>query len=99
MENSRITKKRLISEVRTECAMRMKVWRMADRKNRKFLNLGHQIRFEQMVHIGKILNVMTDFEFEHFCTRVELEDKKKEIENGRVVRDLFTGQNLGNGTS
>lgn len=99
MENSRLLRKRLVGEVRKECAMRMKVWKMADSKNRRFLKLDHQVRFEQMVHIGKILNVMTDFEYEHFCNRVELEDKKKEIEENRVVRDLFTGQKTANGTS
>jgi len=93
-ENPRLTRRRIISEIRFECAMRLKVWRMADRKNQKFLKLEQQIRFDQMVFLGEMISAMTDQEWNHYCDRVEVNRKDKTV---TTVRDLFTNNNNTNG--
>ncbi len=89
-QNPRLTKKRILSELRKELGMRLKVWPMADRANKKFLKLEHQVRFEQMVFLGKLISKMSDHEFLHYADRVALSDKKREAAAKVVVRDLFT---------
>lgn len=69
-----ITRQDAIKEMDTENKMRKRVWRKASQRPVKFLDLKQQRRYEITTQIGRMLELMTDREYQDLLTRMEAAD-------------------------
>ena len=67
---------KIVTELRQECKMRLKVWRTADVKNRRFIDHRQQKRYDLMEAAGCIFSVMTEKEYRLFLDRFHTKNKE-----------------------
>lgn len=84
-----ITKDDIRKEIGTELFMREKVWRMADKKTKRFANSEHQRRYNTLRYNAAILDVMTDKEFLVLKERI---DRRIEEAKAQQTLDFNTDQ-------
>lgn len=78
-----ILKDDIKKEIGTELFMRERVWRMADKKNKRFANAEHQRRYDTLRYGGAIFDVMTDKEFQVLKERID-----RRIEEAKAQQTL-----------
>ena len=74
MMTSRSNRATIIAELKTELAMRRKVWKRVTGSQDRFINAGHQRRYNVLNDCLAVLEAMTSREFEAIVARMKQEE-------------------------